>query len=152
MSTFKRGWVWLGSYWRPLLNFFLHLSYSYCFLWEGSYPTTPTVNHEGTSEFSMKNLKSNLSVEEQSQGTCIHFLNQSEQPYCCLIGQYFYKSELRVCKKYTITPYFDTDIEYMNFKIILRKYHCIQNDAIRWEQLENWHFLEAITSEPMILF
>ena len=46
----------------------------------------------------------------------IKILNQSEPPYCYLIGQYFYKSELRVCKVQFVNNnlYFDIEIEYMN--------------------------------------
>ena len=76
-----------------------------------------------SSGFSMKNRSS---VKKQSCRASIQILNQSEQPYFCLIGQNFHKSEL--CAKsnmYTVNPYFDTKIEYMNFKINPDDISCI---------------------------
>ena len=70
--------------------------------------------HDMSSEVSKKNwssVKDNLRASNK-------ILNQSEQSYCFLIGQYFHKSELMVCKvhMFTATPHFDTEINYMNQK------------------------------------
>ena len=57
--------------------------------------------HDMSSGFSIKNRSR---VKEQSQGASIQILGysfrceQSEHPYCYLIGKYFHKSELKVCK------------------------------------------------------
>ena len=43
--------------------------------------------------------------------------NQSEQPYCCLIGQYFHKSELKVCKiQYVYSNPIFWHRDWVNFK------------------------------------
>ena len=62
------------------------------------------------------NDKNRSSAKEQSQAS-IQFLNQSEHSYC-FIGQYFTRANSGCVRSnmYTVTPYFDTEIKFMNLK------------------------------------
>ena len=60
------------------------------------------------------------------QWACIQILNQSEQPCCCLIRQYFQKIEMRACKvQYVYSNPIFWHIENMNFKINSGDISCI---------------------------
>ena len=70
---------------------FVRLLYRKLSLWPMNIEQTMSLHLNLLWKFSI-----DFEYKVQSEGMRSFLLNQSEQSYCCLIGQYFHKSELKV--------------------------------------------------------